>query len=618
VGLLDRGLLRHEVINFCEDAVAGRGRGPDHEVAGHADLRVLEQGLGGRLAGLVGLRLGLFFLLVGLVLVVVVAEEVERAGGDLARGVGLGAGEVRGERLLADEVEALAAVVGGVVLGDEDGDRLEVGADADRLDRDVARGEVLGDGQLEGELLVADLAVVEDLDRALAERAAADEHGAPEVAQRAGDDLGGAGRALVDDHDQRHVGEVVAVVGGELLAGRRAADGRDDRAGLDEGVGDLDGGGEQAAGVVAHVEHDAADAGLLEVGELGPQLLAGRLGEVAVDLHEPDLDRLPVLVGARQDLALHAVEGDHVAGDRVLPGLVAALALDVQRDGGAGLAAHVVDGLRQAHRHRRLAVDLDDAVARLEAGLRRGVAVDHADHGDLRVAHADLDAEPAEAALRAGLHLVEVVGAQQVGVRVERAEHALDDRVLGVALLVVGQGGVAVDEAEHLADVGADGPQRLDVADRELLLGGADAHAHPLRLRTGAAEGLDQDLRDRLLEALEPRHGHAVGVDALGLDVVLGDVPQRPVEDPQVGRVVGRGDPPRTPRLALLGLRRGVLQSREAERQRQGAEHDRRGGGAGVRRARRRLSGHLASITAAAFQGHKGSVCSRFGRGCRA
>ena len=476
---------------------------------------------------------------------------------------------MRGQRLLAHEVEALAAVIGGVVLGDQDGDGLEVRADADRLDRDVAGGEVLGDRQLERELLVADLAVVQHLHRALAEGATADEHRAAEVAQRAGDDLGGARGALVDQHDDREVGEVVAVVGGELLARGGAADGGDDGAGLEEGVGDLDGGGEQAAGVVAHVEHHAAHAGLLELGELGPQLLAGGLGEVAVDLHEADLDRVPLGVDARQDVTLDAVEGDHVAGDRDLLDLVVAVAAHVEGDDRARVAAHAVDGLREAHGDGRLLVDLDDAVAGLDAGLGGRVAVDHADDGDLGVAHADLDAKAAEAALGVGLHGVEVVGAQQVGVRVEGAEHALDDRVLGVALLLLAEHRVAGDEAEHLAHVGAHGPQRLDVADRELLLGGADADADAAGLLPRGTHRLDQDLRDRLLEALEGGDRHLVRVDALGLDVVLGDVPQGPVEDAQVGGVVALRGPPGGASLPLLRLGRGDLQGRQAQRQRE-------------------------------------------------
>jgi hypothetical protein len=97
----------------------------------------------------------------------------------------------------------------------------------------------------------------------------------------------------------------------------------------------------------------------------------------------------------------------------------------------------------------------------------------------------------------------------------------------------------------------------------------------PTRTRTRWAfwpagpDRLDQDLRDRLLQALEGRHRHLVRVDALGLDVVLGDVPQGPVEDAQVGGVVALGGPTGGARLALLGLRRGVLQGRHPQRQRE-------------------------------------------------
>jgi hypothetical protein len=151
--------------------------------------------------------------------------------------------------------------------------------------------------------------------------------------------------------------------------------------------------------------------------------------------------------------------------------------------------------------------------------------------------------EAAEAALGAGLHGLEVVGPQQVGVRVERAEHALDDRVLGGALLVLAQRGVAVTKRNTSRTWV---PTAHSASTSPIW---NSCSAVPTRTRTRWAflpatpDRLDQDLRDRLLQALEARDGHPVRVDALGLDVVLGDVPQGPVEDPQVGGVVALGDP---------------------------------------------------------------------------
>ena len=92
-------------------------------------------------------------------------------------------------------------------------------------------------------------------------------------------------------------------------------------------------------------------------------------------------------------------------------------------------------------------VDLDDQVAGLDAGAERGRVLDRRDHAHDAVLDADLDAEAAELALRADLQLLERVGVQEVGVRVEPADHAVD----GLAdQLVVGDGldVVALDLAE--------------------------------------------------------------------------------------------------------------------------------------------------------------------------
>jgi hypothetical protein len=65
-----------------------------------------------------------------------------------------GGREVRDLGGLAASLEALAVVVVGDAgdVGELDGEQQQVGLDAGGLDRAVAGDEVLGDGELEGEL----------------------------------------------------------------------------------------------------------------------------------------------------------------------------------------------------------------------------------------------------------------------------------------------------------------------------------------------------------------------------------------------------------------------------------------------------------------------------------
>ncbi len=151
------------------------------------------------------------------------------------------------------------------IRGDAGGHQLDVRLDAHLLDGDVARGEVLGDGELERALVVGvpggRAELVEHLHRALAEGLLADDDRPVQVLQRAGDDLRGRGAPGVHQHRQRIL--VVSVVGvGALLLALPLAqrDGGDDGALAEEEVRDLDGLLEEPAGVAAQVEHQALQA----------------------------------------------------------------------------------------------------------------------------------------------------------------------------------------------------------------------------------------------------------------------------------------------------------------------------------------------------------------------
>jgi hypothetical protein len=127
----------------------------------------------------------------------------------------------------------------------------------------------------------------------------------------------------------------------------------------------------------------------------------------------------------------------------------------VRVDLAAGLAAqlleHVVDVLRVDHG----AVDLDDAVAGLDAGACRRGVVDRRDDAQAAILLQHFDAEAAVLAGGVFVELGQAVLVQVLAVRVEPAEHA-GDRGLHQGLVVdlfhIGLAHHFVDAAE-IADV---------------------------------------------------------------------------------------------------------------------------------------------------------------------
>jgi hypothetical protein len=108
---------------------------------------------------------------------------------------------------------------------------------------------------------------------------------------------------------------------GSRLAAEGGAD-DDELAAGDQGVEDLDGLGEQAAGVVAQVEHDALEA----FSCLWGQVLEGGADLLAAVLLEGDELEVGDLAG--EELGDDALDLDDLAGDREGQGLVAAADLD--------------------------------------------------------------------------------------------------------------------------------------------------------------------------------------------------------------------------------------------------------------------------------------------------
>src|SRR5271165_6588408 len=102
---------------------------------------------------------------------------------------------------------------------------------------------------------------------------------------------------------------------------------------------------------------------------------------------------------------------------------------DRQLDITPNQAAHFLDRLRKGHPLNRIAIEVGDQVARLQAGARRRGIVDRRDHLDEAVLHRHLDPEPAELAAGLNLHIVEVLRVQIIRMRVERSQHAVDRRL---------------------------------------------------------------------------------------------------------------------------------------------------------------------------------------------
>src|SRR5690606_28753113 len=174
------------------------------------------------------------------------------------------------------------------------------------------------------------------------------------------------------------------------------------------------------------------------------------------DAHVDDVAVDPFAAHAG-DLDLGALEGDYQR-------LARAFANDGQIDGGAGLAAHHPHRLVEAETLYRRVVEPGDDVAALDAGaMGRGV-VDRGHDLDQPVLEGDLDAETAEAALRADLDLLEHLRVEIRRVWIEPAEHAVDGLAQQVDVadfLDV----VVLDQAEYLGE----DPQFLDRQWRRLL-----------------------------------------------------------------------------------------------------------------------------------------------------
>ncbi len=270
------------------------------------------------------------------------------------------------------------------------------------------------------------------------------------VLDGAGDDLGRRGRAPVDEDDDGPCEVQAVALGAIVLEGiGGAALGRKDLlAGLEDESSDLDGRVHDPARVIPEVEEEAVAPSFCESLDGALHLrtcVAGEVRDADVRGLAAEHERVPDRVGGNLGTLDRQVErlGETRAVDR--NGHLAAF-------GAAQPLGHVVE----VEVLGRLPVHGLDDVAGAQPEPRRRGALDGRDHRDLAAAQRNDDADPVERALLALAHLVEGVGVEEVGVRVEERDHAVEagvDQLVepGLPRCVVGDEtqdlGVALEEA---------------------------------------------------------------------------------------------------------------------------------------------------------------------------
>ena len=245
------------------------------------------------------------------------------------------------------------------------------------------------------------------------------------VLKRAGNDFRSRGRAAVDQHDDRLALGQIAGPGVEALRffGVAAAGG-DDFTLVQERIRHRDRLIEQAARIVAQIDHEALDLVSAELtGQIADRFLQ-TVGSLLVELRNADITDIIALV-----VRTHRLHADHVAHDGDLDRLVRALAHDAKLDLGVHRAAHLFHSLVEREALYLLVVELGDDVVGHDAGFGCRRIIDWSHHLYQPILHGDLDAEAAE--LAAGLHLnvAEATWIHVARMRIEPGEHAVDRRL---------------------------------------------------------------------------------------------------------------------------------------------------------------------------------------------
>ena len=265
------------------------------------------------------------------------------------------------------------------------------------------------------------------------------------ILQRAGDDLACGRGVAVDEHDERHVGDVLSVVRAEQLRRPRArADARDRLAVRQEEIRDVESLIENAARIAPEVEHDSLGALVQQAIDVGAKL--GR--RVLAELLERNVGDLVV----EHDRVRHRGHVDLGADERVLDRLsdAGARELDVHlrpdrshEDIGHLLRGPAACGCR---------VDADNVIAFGDTRLFGRRVIEHAHHDDRAFLLLDLHPDAAVLAGGDGGESLELRGSVELGIWVVELLHESARGFLEELALLERVDEAVADEREHLVE----------------------------------------------------------------------------------------------------------------------------------------------------------------------
>ena len=162
------------------------------------------------------------------------------------------------------------------------------------------------------------------------------------------------------------------------------------------------------------------------------------------DLHVGD-------AGPEPERLLHAVTGDLVAHDVERDGLVGALASHHHLDFGAARTFEQIGNLLRVEPVGVLVVHLQDDVAGAKTCAVSGRPTKGRDYDGLAVAGTDLHSDAEVVALLIVAETCKIFGIEEIGVRIERAQHPGDGALIDSGVGAYGSGEVLF---HHFVDSG--------------------------------------------------------------------------------------------------------------------------------------------------------------------
>ena len=274
------------------------------------------------------------------------------------------------------------------------------------------------------------------LDEAFAEGGFADDEGAVVVLHGTRNDFSRGGGVAVDENHDGILQAFFAAGGAVGLVGGGAAALRNHQLTLlQELVAHIDGLVDQPAGVAAEVDDETLKGTLLaELVERFADFACGVLLE-AGNVHIAD-------AGANLEGKIDGGAGDFVAGKVEGEVLGRALACDDDRNVGAACALEQRGDGGRIHAVGGLAVDRNDLVAGPDAGLERRRAFKGEEHedaqGTVHQLRLDGHADAVVAAVLLFAHLRVCLRIVEVGMGVERVQHARDGSIVDGLVAAVG------------------------------------------------------------------------------------------------------------------------------------------------------------------------------------